>query len=442
MNDSAPTSVSSTSINEARELSLDDVVRFLRDSWRWAVGGSVIVGGLAAVWALSQPRIWESTANLLISPPPFSGELKQLSLNLPSYQRLLESPAVLDETRLRLLEQGVLKTGQYLKIGDNLETKVFMSKKGDDVALVPIIDCRGRGENAAQANAITALWIKVFLERTKVIIGLNTSSSVTLIETQFDNNKKKLEKIELDNRLATSLAQLKQAEVTQRWNEIINVFTSETNQKLATFQNETEKLLTDLRISSDIPGLDARIAALSRALSDLNLSAGTDYVKAVRLEANQPLNRSEQVNQIAEQLTILQNKQLSADTAIKQLERERQLKMDEQKDRIVLELAKLKASQSQELDDLIREETLRQVQFSRESVTLSETVRSLSNSFQQAQITKAQQTTLDIQIASVPTLPVQPLPRGASKIIGLAAFLGILIGLSIALSRQILRRID
>ena len=423
-------------------MSLDDVVRFLRDSWRWSVGGSFIVGGLAAAWALSQPRTWESTANLLLSPPPFSSELKQLSFNLPSYQRLMESPAVLEEARRQLIEQGVLKMDQNLKIGDNIETKVFMSKKGDDVALVPMIDCRGRGENAVQANAITAQWIKVFLDRTKALIDSNASPSFTLIETQFKTNQDKLNQIEKDNKTEASLAQQKQADATQRWNETINVFNVETNQQLATFQNETEKLITDLRLSLDLPGLDARIAALSRALSDLNLGAGADYLKSVRSEQNQPLNRGDQVKQISEQLTQLQNKQLSAITSVNKLERERQLKIDELKNQRSLALAKLTASQSQELEDLKREETLRQAQFSRESVTLSETVRSLSNSFQQAQFTKAQQTTLDIQLASAPTLPGQPLPRGASKTIGLAALLGVLLGLGIALLRQIMRRID
>ncbi len=423
-------------------MSLDDVVRFLRDSWRWSVGGSFIVGGLAAAWALSQPRTWESTANLLLSPPPFSSELKQLSFNLPSYQRLMESPAVLEEARRQLIEQGVLKMDQNLKIGDNIETKVFMSKKGDDVALVPMIDCRGRGENAVQANAITAQWIKVFLDRTKALIDSNASPSFTLIETQFKTNQDKLNQIEKDNKTEASLAQQKQADATQRWNETINVFNVETNQQLATFQNETEKLITDLRLSLDLPGLDARIAALSRALSDLNLGAGADYLKSIRSEQNQPLNRGDQVKQISEQLTQLQNKQLSAITSVNKLERERQLKIDELKNQRSLALAKLTASQSQELEDLKREETLRQAQFSRESVTLSETVRSLSNSFQQAQFTKAQQTTLDIQLASAPTLPGQPLPRGASKTIGLAALLGVLLGLGIALLRQIMRRID
>ena len=354
----------------------------------------------------------------------------------------MESPAVLEEARRQLIEQGVLKMDQNLKIGDNIETKVFMSKKGDDVALVPMIDCRGRGENAVQANAITAQWIKVFLDRTKALIDSNASPSFTLIETQFKTNQDKLNQIEKDNKTEASLAQQKQADATQRWNETINVFNVETNQQLATFQNETEKLITDLRLSLDLPGLDARIAALSRALSDLNLGAGADYLKSVRSEQNHPLNRGDQVKQISEQLTQLQNKQLSAITSVNKLERERQLKIDELKNQRSLALAKLTASQSQELEDLKREETLRQAQFSRESVTLSETVRSLSNSFQQAQFTKAQQTTLDIQLASAPTLPGQPLPRGASKTIGLAALLGVLLGLGIALLRQIMRRID
>jgi uncharacterized protein involved in exopolysaccharide biosynthesis len=443
MNDSAPMSVSS-SATEAREMGLDDIVRFLLASWRLALGGAVVLGGAAAVWVFAQARTWESSASLLSSPPLFVGDLKQLTFNMPSYQRLMESAEVIDETRKKLLEQGALRSNQYLKIGDNIETKLFMSKKGDDVALVPMIECRGRGDSAAQAHEITSMWVKVFLERTKAIVESNTSPSLLLIENQYQTNQQKLSKLEDDNKIAASQFQRKQAEAVQRWNETISSFGFETNTKVAGFQSESEKLLSNLRRELDLPGIEARITAYSRALSDLTLgaSAGADHLKSVRLENTQPVNRSDQLKQIAEQLTALQNQQLSAETAVRKLEREQQLKLEELKNQRSLALEKLTANQKQELDDLNRVELLRQAQVAREITPLSATVASLATSYQQVQLAKAKETTPDISLASAPVLPEQPLPRGAAKIIGVAIFLGMVLGFGLAFIRQVARRIE
>jgi uncharacterized protein involved in exopolysaccharide biosynthesis len=425
----------------ASEMGVDDVVRFLRNSWRWAFAGVVLAGGISSAVILLQPRTWESSANLLVSPPPFSSDIKQLSFNLPSYQRLLESPVVIDETRSRLIKENAIATDRIftLGVGGDLEAKIFVNK---EVVLTPIIECRARGENGEQAQKIVSIWIDVFLKRTKELIDSNSSPSFTLIEEQYKSNQKKLSKLEDDNKSAASGYQRKRGEVEKRWNETISAFTLDSGSQLAAFQNESDRLISDLRLSSDLPGMDARIKALSRALSDLNVGVGADHTNAPRLDQVQSINRAEQVKQIADQLTTLQNKQLSAEVALKKLERGQQVKLEELKSKRALELAKLTTSQKQELDDLLREETQRQAQFTRDFVPLNELVTKLSKDYGQVQITKAQQSSSDIQVASSASLPDRPRPRGAAKTIGMFSFLGLLMGLGVALTRNVLRRID
>ena len=422
----------------ASELGVDDVVRFLRNSWRWAAVGVVLAGGISTIVVLLQPRTWESTASLLVSPPPFSSDIKQLSFNLPSYQRLLESPAVIDETRSRLVKENVIASDRFLILGTDLEVKIFTNK---EVVVTPIVECRGRGENNEQAQKMVSVWIDVFLKRTKELVDSNSSPSFTLIEEQYKSNQKKLSKLEDDNKSAASGYQRKHGEVEKRWNETISAFTLDTGSQLAVFQNESDRLISDLRLSSDLPGMDARIKALSRALSDLNVG-GADHTNAPRLDQVQPVNRAEQVKLLAEQLTALQNKQLSADVALKKLERGQQVKLEELKSKRALELATLTTSQKQELDDLLREETQRQSQFTREHLPLNELVTKLSKDYGQVQITRAQQSSSDIQVASAASLSERPMPRGAAKTIGLLSFLGLLAGLGAALTRNVLRRID
>ncbi len=424
----------------ASEMGVDDVVRFLRNSWRWAFAGVVLAGGISTAVVLVQPRTWESTASLLVSPPPFSSDIKQLSFNLPSYQRLLESSAVVDETRRQLIKENTIAADRIFTLGagGDFEAKIFVNK---EIVQTPIIECRGRGENSEQAQKMVSVWIDVFLKRTKELVDSNSSPSFTLIEEQYKSNQKKLSKLEDDNKSAASGYQRKYGEVEKRWNETISAFTLDTGSQLAAFQNESDRLTAGLRLSSDLPGMDARIKALSRALSDLNVG-GADHTNASRLDQVQPINRAEQVKLIAEQLTDLQNKQLSADVALKKLERGQLVKLEELKSKRALELAKLTTSQKQELDDLLREETQRQSQFTREHLPLNELVAKLSKDYGQVQITRAQQSSSDIQVASAASLSERPMARGAAKTIGLFSFLGLILGLGMALTRTVLRRID
>ena len=90
----------------------------------------------------------------------------------------------------------------------------------------------------------------------------------------------------------------------------------------------------------------------------------------------------------------------------------------------------------------LREETQRQAQFTREHLPLNELVAKLSKDFGQVQITRAQQSSSDIQVASAASLPERAMARGAAKTIGLLSFLGLLAGLGAALTRNVIRRID
>jgi hypothetical protein len=328
-------------------------------------------------------------------------------------------------------------------LGVNIETKLFNVKKGDESATtVPMIDCRARGENSTQAHEILTTWIAVFLKQTKELIKENSQPSINMVEQVYKTNLGKLNQLEVDNKTATEQFEIKQRTVEKRWNETISAFNLETQRKLATFENETDQLVSDLRLESDLPGMDARIAALSRTLSDLNLGVGADHLTAPRIEDAQPINRSGQLSSIAEQLTTLQNQQLKATTALAKLQRDRQVNLEELKNTRTLALAELTANQKQELDDLIRTENLRKAQISREIGSLNEMVKILLESYNQAEITKSQHSTQDIQISSTPTIPEQPLPRGALKSISLFAFLGALLGFGFALARTTFRRIN
>ena len=89
------------------ELSFADVVAFFQRHWRLIFGTAFAAGFLTGlVVILFVPRSYEASATLVIVPPKFASDLKPSTLTVQGYQQLLESDAVIAETRRRLVAKG------------------------------------------------------------------------------------------------------------------------------------------------------------------------------------------------------------------------------------------------------------------------------------------------------------------------------------------------
>src|SRR5215813_8105510 len=137
------------------ELSLVQLVRFFLRHWR-LLGGMALATGLTAAlfMAYSVPHTYEASATLVIYSPPVSSEFKPPTLTVQGYQKLLESDAVLADTKKRLVQQGMLPEKDSLRLGDNVETRIFVSRLSETTSLAPMLQTVARGQSAEQAAAI------------------------------------------------------------------------------------------------------------------------------------------------------------------------------------------------------------------------------------------------------------------------------------------------
>ena len=387
---------SSASAPAGGEMSLDDAVRFLRSAWKQGLIGAILVGGITGGVLLSQPRTWESTASLMVSPPAFASELKQVALTIPGYQRLLESAAMVEETKARLMAKGLMNPDETLEIGKQLEVRIFTAK---DLVLAPLIECRGRGASAEIAAAIADTWVAVFFERTKALMSGNAAPTLLLIENQYKENRDNLTKLENERLTIFSACKKQYLEAQTTSNNQITAYRNETIAMTAAHQSETDRLIAALRApKGKLP-------------------------EPVEAAAGQAERNPEEI--LVSGLLRTREAEFSALTNTRSNE-----------------LARLTNTQRQEWDVLKAAEKVRLEQCDRELLPLRELVENLAKSHGQAQIARAQQSSLDIKLAAAAVKPDQPLPRGAGSKALIGTVLGGMLGLLIAVLGRINRRID
>src|SRR5215813_4978124 len=134
---------------DTEDLSLVQLVRFFLRHWALIGGMALVAGFTAALYmAFSVPRTYEASATLVIVSPQFSSEFKPPTLTVQGYQKLLESDAVLAETKKRLVQQRVLAAGDTLRLRGNVETRIFVSAQSETTSLAPMLQTVARGQSA------------------------------------------------------------------------------------------------------------------------------------------------------------------------------------------------------------------------------------------------------------------------------------------------------
>src|SRR5437016_452392 len=195
--DSSSPSPPPPSSYDTDELSLVQLVRFFLRHWPFICGMALAAGFTAAFYmALSVPRIYEASATLVIVSPQLSSGLKPPTLTMQGYQKLLESDAVLADTKKRLVQQGVLLEKDALHLRGNVETRIFVSAQSETTSLAPMLQTVARGKSSEQAAAIANTWAQVFLERIHELMVGTTSAAVQFIEAQYPQAQDQLTQTE------------------------------------------------------------------------------------------------------------------------------------------------------------------------------------------------------------------------------------------------------
>ena len=280
-----------------QEVSFTDMVQFFRRNWSLIVGLGALAGlGTAFVLLLvpskyeasatlyiAPPRVTsdlkprtltivpnknEASTTLVILPPGFGSDIKPQTLTIQSYQKILESDAVIAEAKKRLVAQTQFPFDRPLRLGAELESRISAARRPEEVT-APMLQAVARGRTGEQAAALANTWAEVFLERTHELVGGTTISTVKSIDEQYLQARDNLAKIEDARVLEANALQKHFNEAATRWGDRITAFKAETSSLIATFQAETRRLVEEFNGQHSLDNRKAQLAALRKVYGEL-----------------------------------------------------------------------------------------------------------------------------------------------------------------------------
>jgi len=252
------------------ELTLTDVVGFFRRNFRLIVAFALAFGIVASVvLLLVVKKQYEASVTLVVVPPKLASELKPQSLSVQSYQQILESDAVLAETRKRLADKGYFPSRMDFQIGRSLRTKIFVSRLREDIALAPMLEAVVHARSAEEAATTANIWAEVFLNRVRDLVAGSTSSAVQFVEQQYPAVRQDLAKAEEERIGLAGGLQKRYDDVATSWDTRLAEFKSETADLTAARQSETERILREFASEHSLDTRREQLKSLRKAYADL-----------------------------------------------------------------------------------------------------------------------------------------------------------------------------
>jgi uncharacterized protein involved in exopolysaccharide biosynthesis len=266
-----------------RGIRLTEVVRFLRRNWALIALPALAAALLTvAVVLLLVPPSYEASAVLLITEPRFTSELKPPILSVQAYQNLLESDAVIAETKRRLVEEKKWRQNDPLRREHEIETKIFVSRRAEETSLAPMIQLVATGRTPEQAAAIANTWAEVFLGRVRRLTGDSTTESVEFIDGQYPQALRLLAGLEEKLNAQSDSSQQRYDLAADRWDRKVSAFNRETMDLLAGYRSETRRLLETYMSQKALETRRLQLSTMRKAFSDVQAE-----LSRVNLESEQ-----------------------------------------------------------------------------------------------------------------------------------------------------------
>ncbi len=252
------------------EITFAEIVAFFRRHAALIFGSALGAGVLTALAViLFVPPTYEASATLVVVPPPLTSELKPSTLTVQAYQKLLESDAVVADARRRLEREGVLRAGDRLRVGKELETRIFVSRRAEETTLAPMLQAVARAATGEAAARTANVWSEVFLERVRELVAGTTSAAVQFIEEQYPQARERLTALEEDRVAAANDFQRRFDTAATRWGTRLTAHRGDTASLVAAYQAETARLLEEEANRLNLRTREAQLASLRTVFADL-----------------------------------------------------------------------------------------------------------------------------------------------------------------------------
>lgn len=256
--------------NPEPHVTIGDMIAFVLRTWKPVVAGCLVVGTIALLLMLFVlPDIYEASTVLVVVQPTFSSDLKPSTLTVQGYQRLLESDAVVAETTRRLRHENVLLPSDALRVGDAIQSRIFVSSRSEERELAPMIEAIARWSDPDAAAVIANTWAAVFLDQVRELMSGTTSSTVQFVDEQYRRTKASLAALEEDRLELDSSFSEEYDATAQRWDDKVLQYESETQDLIAAYVAETLRLMETTSADLTIETRTAQLAALRAAYKDL-----------------------------------------------------------------------------------------------------------------------------------------------------------------------------
>jgi uncharacterized protein involved in exopolysaccharide biosynthesis len=255
---------------ETSEITFAEIVAFFARNWKLIFGVSLAAGLVtAAIVLLVIPHQYEASATLVVIPSKFASELKPSILSVQGYRTLLESDAVIAEAKRRLVEKGILAHGDRLRLGTEIDTRIFVSRRVDEAPLAPMLQAVARGASADAAATIANTWAQVLVERTRELMAGTTSSTVQFIDAQYPVAQSRTAQLEDQRVVTVNALQKHYDDAATAWDRRVSAFKNETSDLVAADRAETERVIEEYRSTRNLETRNLQLDALRNAYSEL-----------------------------------------------------------------------------------------------------------------------------------------------------------------------------
>lgn len=471
---------------------MQEVLSFLR-SHVWFLIGAPLVAGLVTWLVLSfvLGPVYEASATLVVARPTFTSDLKPQTLSIQSCQKLLESDAVVGALKDRLVRQGELDPKAPLRVGSELRSRVFLSKRPDEAPLVPMVEVIAHQPSPEKAKAVANTWAQVFLGFVTQLTQESTSPVVDLVDSEYSKAQAKLHDLEAARDKSQGDFETLLTTTAVEWQERLASARSDATEAKAAQLTETRGKFRELAASHhlrvDLPVGEPSVgAAQLPPPQDQELAQALAKLVAVREQLAQTLPvltlerapsedvvwdkladttasgasgsallgaklATQEANPLYAELS-LQAAQLEAGVAalpaghgpevadftarLEALEHEREADLAKLVETSAAKVAILERRRAEALKAIEQQEQTRLEQLNRDIDRQDALFKILSEKYNQASIAKAQRNLDDVRLATSAVAPHSAEPTEAGLEALLAAAAAALLALVVALARE------
>lgn len=262
---------SSPAFEDVPELGLDDVLSFVRRQGAWIIGIALLAALATGVVVALEPRQYEASATLVIFPTQVSSELKPATLSVLGFQKLLESDAVVHDTKQRLVTEENAGRAVRLAVPGQLSSRIFVSRRVEDKELAPMIQAFGRGPSPEAAAAYANTWATVFLERLRNLVSGSTAATVEFVDRQYDQQRTALSTSE-DRLVSARIARREPYDsLATEWLHKLAAREAQNAEARAAYLSETSRLVETYRGERAFETRQSQLEAMRQALVELQV---------------------------------------------------------------------------------------------------------------------------------------------------------------------------